>query len=170
LPLLAITSQAAKAPQVKDSPRNVLARAHLDKGKLKGVVEFSAKNGTVLVHIDTTGLPEDGGPFYYHIHKSPVAANGNCESTGTHLNPYNAPAEDCDAFNDDSYCQVGDLSGKHGFINTTCFEDYYYDPYLSLNSKNKANVIGLSVNIHFANMTRIACGTIEKTKDKVKRE
>ncbi len=170
LPLLTTVVSAGKAPTVTDSPKNVLARAHLDKGLTKGVIEFSAKNGTVKVHIDTTGLPEEGGPFYYHIHKSPVPANGNCEATGTHLNPYNAPYEDCDEFQDDSYCQVGDLSGKHGYINTTCFETTYYDPFLSLNPKNKAYIVGLAVNLHFANMTKISCGTIEKTNEKVRRD
>ncbi|KAG7890843.1 hypothetical protein KL906_001359 [Ogataea polymorpha] len=166
---LAAVALAGPAPENTDSPRNIVAKAHLDRKDTKGIIEFSAKNGTVKVHIDVTGLPEEGGPFYYHIHKAPVPANGNCEATGTHLNPYNAPLDECDSFDDDALCQVGDLSGKHGWINTTCFEATYYDPYLSLNPKNKAYIIGLSVNLHFANMTKITCGTIVKTKGKFRR-
>ncbi|KAH3685485.1 hypothetical protein WICPIJ_003542, partial [Wickerhamomyces pijperi] len=99
---LAAVAFAGEAPENTDSPRNIVAKAHLDNKDVKGVIDFSAKNGTVKVHVDVTGLPDEGGPFYYHIHKSPVPSNGNCEATGTHLNPYNAPLDDCDAFDDDA--------------------------------------------------------------------
>ena len=50
----------------------------------------------------------------YHIHVSPVSSNGNCSSTGSHLDPYNVgETVPCDPSQPDK-CQVGDLSGKHG--------------------------------------------------------
>ncbi|KAI0465122.1 hypothetical protein LJB42_000344 [Komagataella kurtzmanii] len=170
LSLMASSTLAAKAPKNKDSPSGAVARADFDDDKLHGIIEFStAKNKSVEVHVDITGLPETGGPFYYHIHKKPLKSGASCESTSTHFNPYNAPA-DCLKTKDDSYCQVGDLSGKHGYINTTCFEDSYYDPYISLNPKNKAYPVGLAINLHYANQERFACANIELVDKKVKRE
>ena len=55
----------------------------------------------------------------------------------------------------DAYCQVGDLLGKHGCINTTCFELKYNDPYLSLNRKSKSYIIGKSVVFHYPNLTKL---------------
>ncbi|ODV93737.1 hypothetical protein PACTADRAFT_20723, partial [Pachysolen tannophilus NRRL Y-2460] len=154
------TAVADQAPVNSNSPKKVVARADFDNEKLHGIIKFQAPNGTVRVHVDLTGLPEEGGPFQYHIHKKPVPESGDCYATETHFNPYNAPP-DCEAQQDDSYCQVGDLSGKHGFINTTCFETRYWDPYLSLNPKSKAYPVGLSINLHYANLTRFACANIK---------
>lgn len=95
----------------------------------------------------------------YHIHEHPVPADGNCDGTGMHFNPYRAP-EFCNAQPDDSYCQVGDLSGKHGWINTTCFEAKYSDAFLSLNPKSKAYIVGRSIVFHYADMTKFACANI----------
>ncbi|KAK6454671.1 superoxide dismutase [Scheffersomyces xylosifermentans] len=155
---------AGKAPKVKKNPKNVVAIADFpfgfDKG-VKGNVVFSAKSGkTVKVHVDMTGLPPSGGPFFYHIHDKSVPGDGNCEAVGLHFNPYGASA-DCESQKDDSYCQVGDLSGKHGWIDTTCFETKYDDPFLSLNKKSKSYIVGKSVVFHFANMTKFACADIE---------
>lgn len=160
------TIEAAGAPFNKDSSKKVVARADIDTGNIRGVIKFQAPNGTVRAHLDITGLPKDGGPFQYHIHKLPVPANGDCDATSTHFNPYNA-SPDCASQEDDSQCQVGDLSGKHGWINTTCFETRYWDPYLSLNPKNKAYPVGLSVTFHYANLTRFACANIYLSKEKV---
>ncbi|CDK25778.1 unnamed protein product [Kuraishia capsulata CBS 1993] len=158
--VLALGVSAGEAPVIKNNPKNVRYLADLDTGKVHGIIEFSAKNGTTKVHIDVTGLPDHGGPFEYHVHTNPVPANGNCEATGMHLNPYKAPAENCDALEDDSLCQVGDLSGKHGLINTTCFELTYFDPYLSLNPKDESFIGGRSVVLHYQNLERFACGNI----------
>ncbi|GMG30482.1 unnamed protein product [Ambrosiozyma monospora] len=170
IPALCLLQLAAadEAPENTDNLK-IIGRANLDKGKTKGMIEFSrAKNGTVKVAVDITGLPEHGGPFYYHIHKNAISDDGDCESAGTHLNPFNAPRDECDTLDNNAYCQVGDLSGKHGWINTTCFQATYYDPYLSLNPDNKAYVIGRSVVLHYADMTKISCGNIlKKNKKKV---
>ncbi|GMF07097.1 unnamed protein product [[Candida] boidinii] len=175
LALILSLAKADKAPECLDSPAYSIARADFDNDSVHGVIEFAtAVNGTVKVHLDVTGLPKEGGPFYYHIHKYPVDEEyarqnglGLCEETGTHFNPYNAPAIECDSWDDDSMCQVGDLSGKHGWFNSTCVEFEYYDPYISLNPANKAYIGGTSVNFHFANMTRIICGNIEMVSSSV---
>lgn len=150
---------AGQAPENYDSPKDAFARADFDEGKLHGIVEFSStKKHQVKVLVDITGLPKEGGPFFYHIHKLPVV-DGDCKTTSTHLNPYAAPA-DCDSVPDDSYCQVGDLSGKHGWINSSCFETSYVDPYLSLNPANKGYPGNLGINLHYSNMTIFACANI----------
>ncbi|KAK6462641.1 superoxide dismutase [Scheffersomyces coipomensis] len=155
---------ASKAPKVKKNPKNIVAIADFPFGGdkfVKGNIVFSAKDGkTVQVHVDMTGLPAEGGPFFYHIHENSIPGNGNCEAAGLHFNPYDA-SPDCGSQKDDSRCQVGDLSGKHGWINTTCFEDKYEDPFLSLNKKSKSFIIGKSIVFHFANLTKYACSDIE---------
>ncbi|EDK39365.2 hypothetical protein PGUG_03463 [Meyerozyma guilliermondii ATCC 6260] len=166
LAILALSTNVAcfRAPRALQPRAETVAVASFPQGMsqtVKANIVFSAKsNDPVLVHVDSTGLPEEGGPFYYHIHEYPVPADGNCDAVGDHFNPFNAPA-DCDALPSNSYCEVGDLSGKHGFINTTCFEAKYTDPYLSLNPKSQSYIGGRSVVFHFANNTRFACATIQ---------
>lgn len=154
-----------KAPKIKKNPSNVVAIADFPSGfkqHVMGNVIFSATDGGIVnVHVDMTGLPREGGPFTYHIHENPVPDDGNCDLVGDHLNPYRAPL-DCDSQKDDSYCQVGDLSGKHGWIDATCFETKYDDPYLSLNKNSKAYVVGRSVAFHLDDGTIFACADIQK--------
>lgn len=164
-------TMAAQAPKVSNNPVKAIAIADFPQGgtnkkTLGNIIFYTKRNNEVKVHVDMTGLPPADGPFHYHIHEHPVGANGDCEATGLHFNPYAAPAE-CDSQKDDSYCQVGDLSGKHGWINTTCFETKYYDPYLSLNPSSPSYLVGRSVVFHYANLTKFACADIvplSKTK------
>ncbi|QPG73107.1 hypothetical protein FOA43_000412 [Brettanomyces nanus] len=158
---------AEEAPQNLDNPEGAIYKAHLDSGDIKGIIEiYTARNSSAKVHLDITGLPEKGGPFFYHLHQNKVPESGDCEATGTHFNPYEASFEECDSNQDDSYCQVGDLSGKHGWINTTCFQTTYYDPYLSLNKENKAFIGDLSVVVHYSDMTKMLCANLYESKRK----
>lgn len=167
---LALKAYADQAPEVNDNPTDVVAVADFPQGgkhtEILGTMKFFSTNGTVKVHWDVTKLPKRKGPFYYHIHENPVGHKGNCEAAGTHFNPYNAPA-DCDSFEDDSYCQVGDLSGKHGWIDTTCFESSYYDPYLSLKEGDTSYIVGKSVVLHYPNLKKIACADIRISDETV---
>lgn len=154
---------ASAAPEVTNNPKNVIAIADFPAGGLQsfsGFVTFSVIKDLVNVHIDVAGLPENQGPFVYHIHENPIPKSLNCEMAGLHLNPYNAP-EICDTQLDNSYCQVGDLSGKHGFINSTCFETVYVDPYLSLSKNSKSSILNKSIVFHYANLTKLACANIK---------
>ncbi|CAK9440414.1 uncharacterized protein LODBEIA_P45140 [Lodderomyces beijingensis] len=159
---------ADKAPRIKKNPSNIVAIADFPFGgnkDIKGNVVFTASQGNyVNVHIDMTGFPKDCGPFYYHIHERSVPENGNCDACGLHFNPYDA-SFDCANQKSDSYCQVGDLSGKHGLINTTCFDDKYCDEYLSLNKRSKSYIVGKSLVFHYPNMTKLACADIECATD-----
>lgn len=158
---------AGKAPIVKKNPADVIAIADFPQYgvPILGNVVFTAKQGKqVNVHVDVTKLPKTGGPFYYHIHENPIPESGDCEAAGLHFNPYKAPA-DCDAQKSDAHCQVGDLSGKHGWINTTCFENKYDDPFLSLNGQSKSSILGRSLVLHDANMNKLACANIVRADD-----
>ncbi|KAG7663408.1 uncharacterized protein J8A68_003060 [[Candida] subhashii] len=166
--LLATLTSADKAPKIKKNPKDIVAIADFPFGgdkEIKGNVIFTAKQGSsVNVHFDMTGFPADGAPYYYHIHENSVPANGDCEAVGLHFNPYNA-SPDCPKQKHDGYCQVGDLSGKHGLVNTTCFELKFEDPYLSLNKKSKSYIVGRSLVFHYKNMTKLACADIELADD-----
>lgn len=162
--LKGITTLADPAPVIEDNPENVRYKADIDTGDVHGIVEvYTAKNGTAKVKVDITGLPEEGGPFFYHIHNNKIPDGGDCEAAGTHFNPYNSEFETCGE-QDDAYCQVGDLSGKHGFINTTCFQLKYYDPYLSLNPDDTSFIGDRSVVVHYNDMSKMACGNFRKAK------
>lgn len=156
LAVLPILVDARRAPKVKRNPANVVAIADFPVGN----IIFSAKEGReVNVHVDVTGLPPSGGPFHYHIHENAVS-EGNCESVGENFNPYSSTGS-CDSLKNDAYCQVGDLSGKHGWIDTTCFETQYVDPFLSLNSLSKSYIVGRSISFHYANDVKFACADIQ---------
>jgi hypothetical protein len=170
--LLAAVVYAGEAPINTDNSKKAVARAHLDKGLVKGIIEFTTNDeGIVNVHLDVTGLPPNKGPFQYHIHDSKVSSSSNCEDAGATLNPFESKYEVCDDLQNDSLCAIGDLSGKHGYINTTCFETEYTDAYLSLNSKNSAYVGGKSLVITDAENNKISCGNIKlKRKSKLSRD
>lgn len=170
--LMAALVSAGEAPANTDNSKKSVARAHLDKGLLKGIIEFTTNDdGVVNVHLDVTGLPPNKGPFQYKIHDSKVSKSGNCEDAGEPLNPFDSQYAVCDDLQNDSLCAIGDLSGKHGFINTTCFETEYTDIYLSLNSKNSAFVGGKSLVITDAENNKISCGNIKlKRKSKLIRD
>lgn len=163
----ATTCLSDKAPKIKKNPKNIVAIADFPFGgdkTIKGNVVFTSNGKHVNVHVDMTGFPHNEGPFYYHIHERSVPENGNCEACGLHFNPYNS-SPDCLAQKHDGYCQVGDLSGKHGAINSTCFEFKFTDPYLSLNKRSKSYIVGKSLVFHYANMTKLACADIELAND-----
>lgn len=124
--------------------------------RVEGSISFSATNGSVLVDVNLSNLPSSGGPFLYHIHQLPVPSDGNCTGTAGHLNPYNGS----EAATSPADKEVGDLSGKHGRINGQSLQTSYIDEYLSLNDNDPAFIGNLSVVVHYANTTRIACANI----------
>jgi hypothetical protein len=97
----------------------------------------------------------------YHLHVDP-AVDGNCTTTGAHLDPFNRGEKPpCDASVPAS-CQVGDLSGKHGKISADPFHAEYIDPFASLKEGDAAFFGNRSFVIHYANTTRITCANFAK--------
>ena len=97
----------------------------------------------------------------YHIHVGRVPEDGNCTAALGHLDPYNRgmtpPCNDSAP----ETCQIGDLSGKYGSINSTAGEHYkdkYTDDYLSTTPGDPAFFGNLSFVVHAADDTRLNCG------------
>lgn len=165
--LFASAAFAEKAPVISRNPVNAVAVADFPESGphqfTKGYVFFSSNRGRkVKVNVDMTGLPPTDGPFYYHIHENAIGAGQGCEAAGNHFDPYGGLST-CPVRGekgDDSDCIVGDLSGKHGWINATCFQTDYTDAYLSLNPDSPAYVVGRSVVFHYQNLTAFACANI----------
>jgi len=160
-----ITSVKCAAPVVSDSVPGTEYIATFtspnfqDGDDITGTVEFAAvANGSVQVNVNIDNLPSTGGPFPYHVHAKAVPSDGNCTGTLAHLNPYNGSANATTAAN----LEVGDLAGKHGPLKGSSFSTSYVDQYLSLNPNDPAYVGNLSVVIHAADNSRLACANITK--------
>jgi hypothetical protein len=97
----------------------------------------------------------------YHIHVAPVPEGGNCTKTLGHLDPFirgETPA--CDPSIPET-CQVGDLSGKYGKIESDPFSVTFVDPFTSTLEGPGAFFGNRSFVVHFANKTRITCANFE---------
>jgi hypothetical protein len=90
-----------------------------------------------------------------------VPANGDCNATGGHIDPYNRGEEPpCDP-SDPATCQIGDLSGKHGSVTGTGFFAEYTDLYLSTDPSSNAFLGDKSIVIHAASGVRLNCGNFQ---------
>ncbi|KAH7376044.1 cytosolic Cu/Zn superoxide dismutase [Plectosphaerella cucumerina] len=136
------------------------------EGNVKGsIIATSAPDGVgVEFKVQFSNLPKEGGPFSYHIHATPVPENGNCTAAQAHLDPYiRGQAIPCDDERPET-CEVGDLSGKHGLIDSAedPFEATYIDRYSSLIEGQGAFFGNRSFVFHFSsNLTRITCANFE---------
>ncbi|PMD24969.1 hypothetical protein NA56DRAFT_464198 [Hyaloscypha hepaticicola] len=178
-----VTGILGNASVVEDNPPGVIYTATLPaksffdpqdpRGNIKGSVSAVANSNGIGVafSVDFSNFPTSGGPFLYHIHAFPVTADGNCNNTLGHLDPYErgeTPA--CDSKLPQT-CQVGDLSGKHGAINTSVAGDSYNANYVD-NYPSTLPGIGAffgnrSITVHFANTTRITCANFTLTGSSV---
>ncbi|KAH8776777.1 superoxide dismutase, partial [Diaporthe sp. PMI_573] len=132
-------------------------------GNVRGVVlAQSGRDGKgVRYDIMIDNLPDEGGPFLYHIHTEPVPPDGNCNATLAHLDPFErGESPPCNAALPMT-CQVGDLAGKYGAITTSPFVASYTDSFTA--TGDDTSFIGnLSVVVHFANKTRITCANFQQ--------
>ncbi|OBA27977.1 hypothetical protein HANVADRAFT_1059 [Hanseniaspora valbyensis NRRL Y-1626] len=90
------SSQSHIAPEISNNPTDVVYRADFpffNSPNVVGIVQFYSINGTTKVHVDLTGLPRILVSFHIMFMKMQTMFN-------------------CDTFEDDSKCQVGDLSGN----------------------------------------------------------
>ncbi|KAH8675871.1 superoxide dismutase [Xylariales sp. PMI_506] len=128
---------------------------HNVKGSI--TVKSSGDGIGVVYTVKFSDLPQEGGPFLYHVHTNVVPDDGNCTSTLAHLDPFvrgETPA--CNSTFPQS-CQVGDLSGKYGKITSDPFEATFTDEFSSMNVGSNASIPDRSFVVHFANTTRITC-------------
>ncbi|CCH45575.1 Superoxide dismutase [Wickerhamomyces ciferrii] len=167
LPTLSIASDAK---QNSDSPEGSELIANFPQGgsnQIHGYVKFTGlQNGSVQVDAKFENLPKEGGPFQYHIHEAPVPSNGSCLATLAHFNPNHGNKTDCPSQHNNAGCELGDLSGKHGYIPVSqdgSFETSYVDEWLSINPQNDYYFGNgdRSLTLHYANTSRIACANFE---------
>ncbi|KAK3191508.1 hypothetical protein K4F52_002323 [Lecanicillium sp. MT-2017a] len=137
------------------------------EGNIKGGIwaETAADQVGTKFTVKFENLPKEGGPFSYHIHVHP-ATDGNCTSTGGHLDPTNRMDKPACEADKPASCQVGDLSGKYGKITEDPFTAEYTDPFTSLQPGQEAFFGDRSFVIHFANGTRLTCANFEKAEGK----
>ncbi|ORX92835.1 Cu,Zn superoxide dismutase-like protein [Basidiobolus meristosporus CBS 931.73] len=140
------------------------AGADINQNGVVASFAFTPDGRDVKVTVDVKSGLNSSEQYLYHVHEKPVTAE-NCTSAGGHLDPARvgtAATYKCNAA-DLSTCEVGDLSGKWGTLNTTTPSFSYVDPTLSLEDHGANNsVVGLSVVIHRMDQTktRIACANI----------
>ncbi|RDA89235.1 hypothetical protein CP532_0589 [Ophiocordyceps camponoti-leonardi (nom. inval.)] len=166
------------APVIKSNPSGATFEAQLPaeaftKGSLPANVQGSIVASTpadgvgVEFKVRFNNVPQEGGPFLYHVHVNAVPSDGNCTATLAHLDPYNRGEDPpCDSSRPET-CQVGDLSGKHGKANTTSsgsFSADYVDRFLSTSPESNAFFGNRSFVFHFANKTRITCANFKQVE------
>ncbi|KAI9820030.1 MAG: hypothetical protein M1827_006601 [Pycnora praestabilis] len=166
LPVPGVTGLLGNAAIVTNNPAGVTCTATLPNVNTTGirgtVSGTSNANGTgVVFTINLTGFPSEPvfGPFLYHIHDQPVPANGSCNATLAHLDPYQRfESPPCDPTQPQT-CQVGDLAGKHGNITGQAFQTSFLDLYASLVSGTGSYFGNRSIVIHSSNTTRLTCAS-----------
>ncbi|MCJ1396586.1 hypothetical protein MMC18_009477 [Xylographa bjoerkii] len=158
------TGKLGDAPVISNNTIGVTYQAVLPQSSTTGfrgyILGSSVTNGTgVVFSTNFYGFSDEAslGPFLYHIHDSPVPSDGNCTSTGAHLDPYvRGEIPPCDP-SAPQMCQVGDLVGKHGNITASPFQAIYLDLYLSDQAGASAFFGNRSLVIHSSNTTRLTC-------------
>ncbi|KAJ1939610.1 Superoxide dismutase [Linderina macrospora] len=167
---LAIAALATATAYAADSS-SVATKATADlKGKagISAQVEFSQTAKGVSVKLTATGL-KSGVLYPYHIHVSPVPADGNCTATGGHLDPAKIKVADkpykCDAKDPAKTCELGDLASRHGNLTADASGKAavsYVDSVLAFSGAD--TILEHSVVIHGADNARLACGNIVVAK------
>jgi hypothetical protein len=170
------------APLISNNPSMATYQAILDPqrsphGTITGV---SGNNGTgVDFNINFFDFPDPNvGPYSkfplrltftanqsleYHVHVFPVPEDGNCSRTGGHLDPYGVTdGYICSSETGLDKCQVGDLSGKHGPIDTATlgpgsFQVKYLDNFLSTTPGDLAFFGNRSIVVHDKEGKRLNC-------------
>ncbi|CAG8695790.1 15917_t:CDS:2, partial [Cetraspora pellucida] len=133
--------------------------------KIKGYVIFTERRGGLNVQVKITQGFAQGKKYPYHVHMTKIT-NGDCNSTGPHLDPSGVgkkPNYVCNPRTPDK-CEAGDLSGKHGDLEidrSGMAKASYFDRFITLQGRENS-VVGRSVVIHSAEdrTTRIACADI----------
>lgn len=130
---------------------------------VSGRFQFSSPENSEWVNmvISMSGMLQynrtDGFP--YHVHEQPISSDGNCSSALGHFKSSETrPACQSTIPN---YCQEAELSLRHGNLpgEVDIFTLRYNDNAIYLQGSN--SIVGKSIVIHGANMSRIACGNLE---------
>ncbi|RDW76549.1 putative cytosolic Cu/Zn superoxide dismutase [Aspergillus mulundensis] len=164
----AAQNTSTNAPVVTDNePVSVHHASLLPKANttVYGGITISSRLSSPALAVDVYigGIPE-GQFLYYHIHRAPVPADGNCYGTGAHLDPYGRGQQPPCNITAPNTCEVGDLSGKHGVAWAPSGEVFRasYSEFFLANTPGAAAYFGdLSWVVHAPNSDRLTCGNFE---------
>ena len=143
---------------------SVHLRAVFDMSDIRGEIRFTeGSNNDTRISLNLTGITKN---FSWKIHKYPVVYRGNSKYTcqvsytGEMLDPSGqSSVENYTALctnGRQNMCAVGDLSGKHGHLNSST--DILFDSNLRLNGPN--SIFGRSVVLYY-NSQPWACALID---------
>ncbi|KAL4899039.1 superoxide dismutase [Aspergillus multicolor] len=159
---------STNAPVVTDNEPVSVHHASLlakDNTTVYGGITITSRLSSPALAVDVYigGIPE-GQYLNYHIHRAPVPADGNCYSTGAHLDPYNRTQKPPCNSTAPNTCEVGDLSGKHGVVWAPAGEVFRasYSEFFLANTPGAEAYFGdLSWVVHAPNNDRLTCGNFE---------
>ncbi|KAI8868262.1 Cu,Zn superoxide dismutase-like protein [Ramicandelaber brevisporus] len=171
--ILALTAAAAGMVAAADGDEKLdSASAKFVAPPFNGLVKFTPadKGASIVVNI-TSGLVE-GEQYPWHIHQFAVPANGSCDATGGHLDPFQIKKAGmpytCDKNTANVTCEMGDLSGMFGNLTTTAAANGSAQltataPYLEFTGNN--TILDKALVIHDSKGKRVACTNITQTSE-----
>jgi len=153
------------------------ALAIFKNDQLKGFIEFKQQvstNGyksstTVSVQLGLSNSSKISTGHKYHVHLNAVENENSCDGIEGHYDPFEVKGDDYEtkcSQNSTQFCEVGDLSKKHGLvtINDEFDWQFYNDKNLPLSGPN--TIIGRSIRIHAKGEVTDHCATILPPIDK----
>ncbi|TIA87763.1 hypothetical protein E3P99_02992 [Wallemia hederae] len=150
-----------------------IAHAKFDD-KVKGTVKFGGDwSKPTDVEIEIKEGLEEHKKYKWSINVHPVTSSSDCNSAGDILNPVSVPENVvCDPKKPE-YCKLGDLSGKHGALESShgggaCTE-HFEDDYVRF-FPQPFSLLGRSVVITDDADKRIACANIISMLDGTQKE
>jgi Cu/Zn superoxide dismutase len=122
--------------------------------QVKGTITCIPTHGGSSVDVHLSNLQRLAGG--YHVHRYPVS-NGDCHSTGGHLNPFNVTHSPRTGEGSDDQFEVGDLSGIFGsLVGRKSLEFHQFAPNVYCE-----RILGRSIVIHYSNGDRWQCASLE---------
>jgi Cu/Zn superoxide dismutase len=122
--------------------------------QIKGSIMCTPTHGGASVDVHLSNLKGLAGG--YHVHRYPVS-NGDCHSTGGHLNPFNITRSPRTGEGSDDQFEVGDLSGIFGSLaGQKSVEFHRFAPNVYCEQ-----ILGRSIVIHYTNGDRWQCASLE---------
>lgn len=149
------------------STAQLTAIAKFSQQGVSGTITFTQSNLTspTFIQVELIGLPNTQ-TYPWHVHQYPFtgALHSPCSpsSVGGHYDPLGAALQDdystiCNPDNV-TECEIGDLSGKFGGLNSTLLPSTHVDDTLSLYGRH--SIVGRSIVIHYASGARFVCANI----------